>query len=569
MAALDVPMASLDVPMDPTALKRSNTIVGLNLGSHRTPQFLQPSVEAFNIDRAVAKVAAPLSYTYKRSARGSIMLDLGIGPQLRRGARGDDVDSIDPYSKLSVEGAIWMYLAIVLGRGMTEIITVVSNCGYVVGVIFIMMHAWFHFFARNRLLEIPQLVEQNLETYTDIFAACISRRVKSLFTVTCVLNYFGMCLLFVGRATRNVILALKGKGTNSVGVPPEHYRLLTFMGVLFAALAFKNTSRDLQKAAKISLYCIVMYLVLEVSFAAYIGFIGCFEEDAFTTRQWTPIGDFEKVMEYPADMLLAFSDGGVLPFIVADMLSPEESKAVTKAGAKWMVVVYSVVGVTCYFGWADFTRYFLEKNMVILKNVQYLPECYFYIVRFMGILLAMISLAAYQMLFYPMLREVEHFLAFENSPAIQAGLPWAIQAVKWKKRWLRFGLVFLTVLPYYFNDWIISIIGIAYKNVFLLLVEFFFPSLLAIASALVHLRIVACRRASADDSAPRPNYMGGRLITHIIACTLYFLLGLYVCFSWLDIGIRRLQYEASLRDEMMNGGNRFGDESSTILGSLG
>eukprot|EP00928_Gymnodinium_smaydae_P092216 TRINITY_DN76034_c0_g1_i1.p1 TRINITY_DN76034_c0_g1~~TRINITY_DN76034_c0_g1_i1.p1 ORF type:complete len:577 (+),score=58.52 TRINITY_DN76034_c0_g1_i1:82-1812(+) len=544
---------------------------GLSYGLKSTTDLVNLSREAFCITDPPAEPSPKAhQYAFQRSARGSIMIDLGIHPDsARTGASGRKMghygaDSVDPYSKLSVEGCVMMYLATVIGRGTLELSRAVAMCGYVLGVAMIFGFALAHYFACSRLLEIPQLVERNLETYSDIFGACFNELGKTFFSLACAMNYLGVCTIYVGSIIRNVTIVLKGDTLRCAAelsyVESGHWSMVTFIGVCLFFLTKLNAARDLQRSAKISLIAMALFLCLEVAaafcrgtattiriFTSDFPFADAFE---FCVRQFIerlrPKG-WARLQTGASSMILAFADGGVLPYIVAGMLTPEASKEVSKKGIKRLTLIYVGVGVICYFGWGD--NLLTNEDQSVIAVVKRLEGPFFWIASVMGLLFVTKAVTGFQLLFMPLLREIEQVLALETAPAVVAGLPWAISHVQFQKQALRAFLVFLVVLPYYLDAVKIELIKTFYVYVLLNIVQFLFPALLAVSSIVRNLSILADRTGkpilksisnSMGAHYDKGLYIGGSPFVHLMACICYFCLAATFCFYWLWEGITRM-----------------------------
>jgi len=428
------------------------------------------SPEAFEISVASDEVDIR-NYAYKRSARRSVMLTLGVAPVNPRWkdtkATSRGIDIIDPYSKSSTYDCFLTYCAVMIGLSTFELTEAVAKCGYVPGVSGIVGFSMIHCFLCHRLVEVPQLTEQNLEYYTDIAKVCFNRagwRVVTGLTICC---WFAMCVITLQSTaewSRKLFMAEM----------PLLWQLLTTCVVVM--LALRSGAKGLHQAARYSLAAMVGAGIIECAFAV-----------AYGVTHWHDLkhvltGDVPGMLDGFTQMAWAFTGVGILPYVLAGMLNPVDAKQLTTRACQCMCAFYLAMSTVCYCGLGDAAR-------GSLNTVDMLNQGGF-IAKFLATLLSLFcivkTLVSYKLFFWPFLQEVERFAAVNDAPAIALQVPWAIRRAYWQKSVTRLLLIFASVGPIFVD--VSSVLAVLHVPV--TAVHYFFPALFPVFACHIHRGLV-------------------------------------------------------------------------------
>jgi len=242
---------------------------------------------------------------------------------------------------------------------------------------------------------------------------------------------------------------------------------------------------------------------------------------------WLDGISLEGVEEGVYGMLMAFAGCGMMPYVIAEMLHPQNAKKVVNK-AVWSVgSFYVVVGMTCYFGWGQE----IEKTDP-MKIMVGLGDPYPQLAGLMLVMFVVKTVCSYPLFFWPLIREIDAVLALHESPSVELRLPWAVRQHQKLKIALRVTTVLLTLGPLLLLDCDSQALFKELFVVVVVLVQFLAPAALALKSIVIHKRKIQERgpqlaRAdsarslelasgvSAEELQPPITYFGGSLSTHL------------------------------------------------------
>lgn len=131
------------------------------------------------------------------------------------------------------------------------------------------------------------------------------------------------------------------------------------------------------------------------------------------------------------------------------MNNPQQAKAMTTKAVKKISLFYVAIAMICFFGWGDEIGDNKQNVVRELKDVSKRTgqEFYGYAAAAMTVMLMVKAIVTYPLYFWPLCREIEGFLQLEEALPVELRLPWAVTNVARAKKFVRVGLVVLTVLP--------------------------------------------------------------------------------------------------------------------------
>ncbi|CAK9002537.1 Aa_trans domain-containing protein [Durusdinium trenchii] len=128
------------------------------------------------------------------------------------------------------------------------------------------------------------------------------------------------------------------------------------------------------------------------------------------------------------DMVLAFGGIAILPYVLADMLQPENSRKVVIKATTQIMFFYLSVAMICYFGWADSIQHETPLRLMMSMSTGYQ-----YAARIISFLFIIKTVTTFPLTFWPLYREVEALLDLHEVPGLQLQLPWAIRRQRFLK----------------------------------------------------------------------------------------------------------------------------------------
>jgi len=463
--------------------------------------------EAFEISEASFEVDMR-KFAYKRSARQSVMLDLGVAPvkPAQQDTKLSACDVIDPYSKSSAFDCLLTYCAVMIGLTTFDLTEAVGKCGFIPGVTAIIAYSIIHCFLCHRLVEVPQLTEQNLEYYTDIAKACFNRLGYKLVTSLTICCWFAMCMITL-HSTAEWSKRL------FMGEMPLLWQLCTTWIVVLVGV--KTSAKGLHQAARYSLVAVLGASIIECAFAVAYGLT----HRHVVKHTW--IGDFHGIVAGLTQMAWAFTGVGILPYVLAAMLNPVDAKRVTTHACQYCCVFYVAVTTICFSGLGNASKG--GKNTVEMLSQGGL------IAKFLAAILSLFcivkTLVSYKLFFWPFIQEVERSAALNDAPAVVLQLPWAIRRAYYQKSMVRLLLIFATLGPIYVDFSPIN----AWMHVPVMAVHYLLPALFPVFATHIHRKHVRQQqrrsmRTSVRNADDLPYFCRHFLLhlvtTHIVAVIL-------------------------------------------------
>jgi hypothetical protein len=414
-------------------------------------------------------------------------------------------DVIDPYSKSSAFDCLLTYCAVMIGLSTFDLTEAVGKCGFIPGVSAIIGYSIIHCFLCHRLVEVPQLTEQNLEYYTDIAKVCFTRMGWKLVVSLTICCWFAMCMITL-HSTAEWSKKL------FMGEMPVLWRLFTTWIVVL--LAVKTSAKGLHQAARYSLVAVLGASIIECAFAVAYGVAHWHE----VKHTW--IGDFGGIVSGLTQMAWAFTGVGILPYVLA-MINPVDAKRVTTHACQYCCVFYVAVTTICYGGLGDAAKG--GKNTVAMLNKGGL------IAKVLAAILSLFcivkTLVSYKLFFWPFMQEVERSAALNDAPAVALQLPWAIRRAYYQKSMVRVLLIFATLGPIYIDFSPIN----ALMHVPVMAVHYLLPALFPVLATHIHRKHVRQQqrrsmRTSVRNADDLPYFCRHFLLhlvtTHIVAVIL-------------------------------------------------
>lgn len=400
----------------------------------------------------------PRVFSFARNVRRSVLLTLGLHQH-----HGDDSNPnpiVEAYSKASDKDAVQLYLAIVLGLGGTRILKVFGQAGYVYGFIGLVVFTLLQYFILCRIVEVPHLLELNLETYTDIAKSVLPRPVANVFLAVSILSWLCLCILFLKVAIislSDLIIVMEWGGEAPAGV--TFVRCAVFCGLFVMLFIWKDSAKALRRNAKRVWQVTLFLLFWEIGIGAYFYFLWNPDLPPAKRReiQYVDSKEWTEIFSGWKTLLICFIGVGIFPFIAADMLEPANVKKVIRTSCI-KIFFYYLVGAMPYFFWGN--------TLLQDRNVNIYPTTSWWIFKTslddISIFRLHVSLhtflflvkagLSFPIVFWPLVREIEQFMSLENTTAMELGLPWAHAQRMRMRALIRVGLVLLVMLPFFFYD---------------------------------------------------------------------------------------------------------------------
>lgn len=315
--------------------------------------------KAFELSDALTNEALSESRTFNfcRSARKSILLSLGVSPQ---SATPATQDILTPYSKASNQACMNAYMAVVLGPGTFRLSRAISRCGWSIGFGALLCLCLMHIFICLRLVEVPQLIQQDVPNATFLAKVFLERRAYRIVAILSVLSWFGACSIQLQNVVSNILTVVAFDVAEYANfhrfrdTTPFGWKLFAaiMLAVTVVPLSLKSSAKDLQTKASYAVYSMLAIGAVESSCAFVHGIYGLKSE----VQNHGP-EDYDSVGSNIAgglfDMALAFGGIAILPYVLADMLQPENAREVVIKATTRIMFFYLACAMIGYFGWAN------------------------------------------------------------------------------------------------------------------------------------------------------------------------------------------------------------------------
>ena len=313
---------------------------------------------AFELSDALTNEALSESRTFNfcRSARKSILLSLGVSPQSMTPATQD---ILTPYSKASNQACMNAYMAVVLGPGTFRLSRAISRCGWLIGFGALLCLSLMHIFICLRLVEVPQLIQQDVPNATFLAKVFLERRAYRIVAILSVLSWFGACSIQLQNVVSNIltVVAFDAKDYANLhrfrDTTPFGWKLLAaiMLAVTIVPLSLKSSAKDLQTKASYAVYAMLAIGAVESSCAFVHGIYHLKSEVQDHGEDYDSVGS--NIAGGLFDMALAFGGIAILPYVLADMLQPENAREVVIKATTRIMFFYLACAMIGYFGWAN------------------------------------------------------------------------------------------------------------------------------------------------------------------------------------------------------------------------
>mmetsp|Transcript_22237 Transcript_22237/g.48611 ORF Transcript_22237/g.48611 Transcript_22237/m.48611 type:complete len:1004 (-) Transcript_22237:173-3184(-) len=441
---------------------------------------MQVGQEAFEItDEAWAAAFGVSSYNFRMQAHVSVMERLGMSPgSVKRQqhipprggstfARGHKrlmkrigaISASDIYLKTKDSSTKRNFLAITLGLSTFDMPTAIAKCGWLVGILSLVGIALLRIFLVNRLLEVPRLVRQNLASYGELGRGCFGNAGFWITAIFVSFWWYGCCSLYILFTILQFQTQCKDNGRKMLRGCVPWWAWLPCTLALLPLVLRRPGQRELRWASIVSLYAMVTCLIMVSICALFNGFRALGTDKVKVEYDFLPpdSGLLRRQSDLLVDAVSSVSHGllgvAAVPYVVAEMSSPDQAKKVVGDACKVHTVFTVFVGLAGYFGWG---RALLNEKSVLttgpidqvrkLDGVQdegwsdMMAIC-------MQILLVTKTVATYPIYLWPLIREWHGLLNLEDHVAVRLGLPWAFKRAKCRKKLVRYCLIAATLGP--------------------------------------------------------------------------------------------------------------------------
>lgn len=457
-------------------------------------------------------------FLFRRSARKSVFLLLGLGYSPRNSLHGPS--PVDVYSKTTDGACCAIYTACVVGVGMLALPGAMVRCGVIPGGIALSAMSLAHHFLSQRMLEVPSLVERNLDSLSAMLRAVTSRGWARTMLAAAMFSWYTGCVMIERTMLDHLtkITNLRNVHLQELMAAPEcamacgnllderFWWLKPVFAISMIPFAFRVKMKVVERGSKISL--VAMMLIMLVDWAAAI--------------TYSLLG-----MKGPEDVLPMYGDDfysglhGImlcyiglarLPYIAGEMLHPQHAKEVIARASRYSTLLYFVMALVGGWGWGSRLSVY-ELSPIMLAAVQMreverpLASAFFYVLACVWLLALFVKmLATFPLFLWPLLREVDILFALDRTPACEIRLPWAMAKVRRKKALVRVALCLSTSLPLYFSASAWSTFKAILLGLGVTGVNFVVPSIIAFMAILAHrdmLKFREVRQAAAiEPSTP-------------------------------------------------------------------
>lgn len=432
------------------------------------------------------------AFNWRRSGRASIALSLGVGARLRqlagRPTLGEDTDVFDPYSKASDKICMMIYLGTIIGtgrsgRGIFGVSSVLAKGGWIPGLLSICLMTGIHWFLCVRMVEMPTLLAQNVESYPGIAKALLNSGFARVFALMSICCWFGTAALDVDALITNMAALPSESPVKASLANPCLSRGSWWLGLLIGCglipLAVSTGAKNVRKSADIA----VKSITAAVALAILVSLIGAATSRPGTRVQPVVFGKLSDIPSAVHDLLDSFCGIGMLPYIIGEMLNPDKARTICTQVSAIMLVFYLLVAAIPYACWGGLLAH--VNLLVIMGNASTLCAWGTSAVRLCCVVK---TAATFPIIIWPLVRELEALLAWEGAPSVVLQLPWAIRWQQRKKIVSRVALVALTVVPTFLNQCIHSVFREIIMAIPVCFIQIAAPATLPVLAILWHQR---------------------------------------------------------------------------------
>lgn len=465
-------------------------------------------------------------YQYQRAARRSVFEEMEVSPNSSRNLEAVEKQLAVYQSIVSETDAAAIFLAFMVGNGSSNLPSAFNNAGLVPGLVFIAGLATTNLFLCNRLLEVPELLEQNFENYFTIIrpfwnsqwilliaaVSCVTWFATAVLNVSDLVEPPGAFKSFIRADALHVQSFFSGGRVNTtdtytascnLGEPGEDqwgiwgwvWRvtvcfILLLVSMLGQQMGLIRWAARLKTGITLSLgACFSIAAIVMVAMGT----------DRFSHIRW--IG--RNVMLGFLGMLYAYLGAGILPYTVAEMQDPSRARRTVNWALKWITVFYLVYGLCGYAALGQLEPGERDVNIIATLPVKW--ACWLHELSADGSfwlsalsrtciyliygLLALKALASFPLMFWPLVRETQVFLNFMASPGIEIELPWAWKQRKRTRDLVRYIIAFCVGWPLTLPAHLLESITLFCVGVPMTITHLMAPALLACFAAVRHKHI--------------------------------------------------------------------------------
>eukprot|EP00913_Durusdinium_trenchii_P014162 g13290.t1 len=189
----------------------------------------------------------------------------GSEPGTPQAAAGQDI--LRPYSKASDQACVNAYMATLLGPGTFRLSRAISRCGWLIRFGALLCCSLMHIFICLRLVEVPQLIQQDVPNAAFLAKVFLHRRVYRIVAILSVLSWFGGCAIQLQNVISNVITVVASDIAENT-VPLGLKIIVTLMlAVAIVPVSLKTSAKDLQTKASYAVYSMFAICAVEMSCA--------------------------------------------------------------------------------------------------------------------------------------------------------------------------------------------------------------------------------------------------------------------------------------------------------------
>lgn len=502
------------------------------------------------------------AFRFERSARKSLMLKMGLGKNMQRALsrsmsknENRGLSSIDVYSKCSEQESVNIYMANLLGMGVFQLARAMAKCGLIPGILAMVAFSFLHVFLCHRLVEVPSMVEESFELYAGIARATLPSAFYFPLAFSCMLTWYMSCVFYERQFLVSVVMFLKPGE-----VHPGHelhewswWIAKLILVLLLIPVSWRLNVNLVSRCSKWSLRSMFGVAAFEI-LGSMIYALTNGSEARSPPQLW---GD--QVIDGLQSMALCYIGIGMLPYIVAEMTQPHKATKMINTACMNIFAFYGVVAVVGYLCWGPdmlrCSRHPLSTMVALSRESKisgFRAFCYLLCGYAVAILFAFKTVASFPLYWWPLSREVEGFMAFEDSPATEIQLPWATKSQICERKKLKAVLVSITILPMFLSERGYEVlVGFALFGP-VCVTHFVLPAWAAFAGIWKHWEAVQLRTArqltmhqieagglgwwAQTPSSKSRRYVGGSFAVHfwtaLIACGFVCIFVLIIEFQW-------------------------------------
>lgn len=407
-------------------------------------------------------------FRFRRQVRRSLLMTLGID-------KDDNIDPnlLDVYSKSSNKDTRMAFLSLIVGIGTLSLPRAIFHAGVIPGLGMLCGLSLLNHYICERIVETPQFMEYNFENLIQAAGLLSGGYMVRLVTLVSIISWLTPCVLFfnfTGSQAAEMIDTVNNN-LNATWFPREikepanwlithketaNLGALGVVGTCFVIFVINaKTVKNIRRSSKVAWTSMLLVGILTIAASAYR-----FARDEFITQNNEIVGhiklwadDWIGILDGVRNMFLAFGGVVIIPYIVAEMHGPEESRKVISEGVRIISTYYILVGLLGYVCWADVWARppmndpplpadlmpALPLPFMMTRIAAYIPDLetweeITYVVsgQFCHFFLFLKAVATIPIVLWPMMREFKFLFAYHEDPASELQLPWA--TVREKRR---------------------------------------------------------------------------------------------------------------------------------------